>query len=103
MSDFDLRGVTAARVRACVLVGYKITPSQLTKVLDHHNRNCELLWKMNRRRTSAAWVIRWSAIHPNNGFGTGWSTCYGAVGGESMPDVGGAVGVGIAGGGEGQC
>ena len=51
---------------------------------------------MNRRRTSAAWVIRWSAIHPNNGFGTGGSTCYGAVGGESMADVGGAVGVGVA-------
>ena len=55
-----------------------------------------------RQLTSAAWVIRRSAIYPNDGFGTSRSACYGAVGGESMPDVGGAVGVGVA-DGEGGC
>lgn len=30
LSDFDLRGVTAARVRACVFVGYHIKSNRVS-------------------------------------------------------------------------
>lgn len=110
LSDFDLRGVTAARIRACILIRYiksnrisTHTPTILLSIgyniISHHRHNREIFFgggKNKRRLTTAAWVIRRPAVHPNDGFRTGWSACYGAVGGKSVADVGGAGGVGVA-------
>ena len=54
--------------------------------------------RIGKQLTSTARIRFRPTMHPNNGFGTVWATGDGAVGGKFMPDVGGAGGVGVAGG-----
>ncbi len=74
-----------------------IKSSAITSHHLQHNRK-RGVWK-DRRPTSAAWIIRRSAVHPYDCLGTCWSTRYVAVGGVFMADVVGAARVGVTNGG----
>lgn len=65
---------TALRVLARILDGYSANKTLAANPTYHARRGKE-------KRTAAAWVIGWTAIHPDNGRGAGGASGYDAVGG----------------------